>query len=125
MTILKTVLCNLELRIRLEHDEIGVIPSGDATFAALAAGQPRRAFCQPTCEVRQRQSPASGLGPHHGERQRKAGNASPGRLEVALAESLHLRRAGRMIRGHQINTLVLKPLPEFFAILQVADLLSD
>src|SRR6266436_6634209 len=121
MTIGKMLLCSNELSFRLKHHEVGIEAFGNAALARLATGEPRRTFRHPSRDIRQSESAAAGLSPHHRQRQRKAEDPSPGPAKVPVAEPLHLRRTWRMIRRHQINDSFSKALPQFFAILPAAD----
>src|SRR6266851_5592551 len=116
MTISQMMLRHDEFGLRLKHNEVR-----NATLMRFTPSQPRRAFGHPSCDVHQGETPAASLGPHHRQRQRKAGNPAPGCSKVSLVEPLHCWRAWRMIRRHQINDSLSKSLPQFFAILAAAN----
>src|SRR6266478_37941 len=121
VAVMKMLLCCDELSFRVEYQEIGVEIFCDAPLARVASSKQRRSFRHPPRDIRKGESAAAGLGPHHGQRQREAGNSCPGRPKAPLAQSFHLGWAGRMIRCHQIDHSVSKALPKFFAILAAAN----
>ena len=115
------LLSGNELRFRLKHHEIGIEILGQAALVRLTSGKPRWNFRHPPRDIYQRESAAIGLRPHDRQRQREAGDSTPCRSKVSFVKPLHLRRTGRMIRGHQINDPLAESLPQFFAILPAAD----
>src|SRR6266571_3158426 len=121
MTISQMMLRRDEFGLRLKHHEVRIVTFSNATLMRFTPSQPRRAFGHPPCDVHQSETAAASLGPHHRQRQRKAGNPAPGRSKVSLVEPLHFWRARRMIGCHQINDSLSKSLPQLFAVLPAAD----
>src|ERR1700676_3128367 len=103
MAIVKMVFTRDEFCFRVEDHEVSVETFGKAAFSRCTSGEPRRTCGHPPGDIRKRESADAGLGPHHRERQREAGNSTPRRLEIPLAQSLHLGRARRMVRRHKID----------------------
>src|SRR6266571_2916024 len=110
-----------EFGLRLKHNEVRIVTLRNATLMRFIPRQPRRAFGHPSCDVQQGEASAASLGPHHRQRQRKAGNPAPSRSKASLVEPLMWTEARRMIRRHQINDSFSKSLPQFFTILPAAD----
>src|SRR6266446_8384819 len=121
MTIVKTPFRRNELRFGIKYHEVGIEILRDAALARFTSSNTRRSLCHPPRDIRKGESSSRSLRPHNRQRQRETRNPSPRRSKVALAQSLHLRRTGRVIRRHQINHSLLKPLPKFFAILPAAN----
>src|SRR5260370_2292423 len=111
MTISQMMLRHDEFGLRLKHNEVRIVTLRNATLMRFTPSQPRRAFGHPSCDVHQGETPAASLGPHHRQRQRKAGNPAPGCSKVSLVEPLHFYPPPNIIPSHQTHTSPPPPLP--------------
>ena len=121
MTKVQAVLGYEEFRLGIEDYEIGVVTRSDTSFAIRAAGESCGGFRHPAGDVAERKSAFCSFGVHHWKRDRKAGYAAPGGLEISFGEAFHLRRAWRMIRDHEADYAIGEGLPELLAIFAAAD----
>jgi hypothetical protein len=89
-----------------EHAQVGVGADADPAFPTKT-GQLGRTLGHPVGQA--------------GQAQLEGGDAAPGRAEVAAVEVLELGRAGRVVRGDQVDEAVGQAPPQPLAVPGVAD----
>ena len=103
-----------------EHAQVGVGADADPAFPAKA-GQLGRTLGHPAGQGGQAVATGPGRRPDGGQAQLEGGDAAPGRAEVAAVEVLELGRAGRVVRGDQVDEAVGQAPPQPLAVPGVAD----
>src|SRR5712692_2804171 len=115
------LFCCNKLRFWLKHHEVGIESFRNAALARFTSGEACWTLRHPPHDIRKRETAGSGFRPDHRQCQRETRNPAQRHSKVSFAQSLHLRRAWRMICRYQIDHSLSKSLPEFFAILPAAD----
>jgi len=68
MPIVQAVFCHDEFALGIEHDEIGIVSSGNSTLARIATSESTRDFGHPARQIEKRESSSAGFSPHEGQR---------------------------------------------------------
>jgi hypothetical protein len=100
---MQSVFSHYEFCFRVEDDEVGIASFGNAAFDGGAAGESSWLLRHPAAKIAQGESTPTGFGPHYRKRQGKAGNSSPGGVEVSLFDALHGRRTGRVVGRYEVD----------------------
>src|SRR5437762_1268744 len=109
-----------ELRVRIEHHQVGIGPRGDAALAAQT-GEPGRPLGEPASEVARVVAARARAGPRDGERQLERGHAAPRAEEVAGLEALQLRGGWGVVARHEVDRPLGQTGPQALAVLPLTN----
>ena len=115
--------------VGVEGYEVGVLAGFDGADVGGEAGETCGRGGGPVGELREGEFAAGALGPENGEGGGERGDAAPGEVEAAgllrrvawAVEALHVRRAGGVVGGDEVDGAVDEGLPELFAVGGAAD----
>ena len=66
--VMQPIFGDQEFGVGIEHDQVCVVSSSNSAFTGMAASETGGTFGHPTCDIRQRESPFAGFGPHDWQR---------------------------------------------------------